>query len=1564
MHFIRFKILLIHPYQAIKYAIDPLDPDTSRWEVDILSMSWGFPDLDPSSPHATLMASAIHHASEMKKIMFAAASNYGANLPPNDPIPFPAKMPGVICINSSDGYGNKSDYNPPPRKTDYNFCTLGEAVLPTWDPKASHQTGKRETGTSFSAPIGASIAASFIEFIRQKISGEIEIPDELKCQARTREGILKIFVASSCRTKEGFQYLQPWSLLQCEHSENCPCRPNRERAARKVCNILRDDLIRPEDMNKIARFFAQASEPSVVEADVRDMENLHKPKCLDRTRVKLRLEIDTWANNPHGKHIYWLEGQLGTGKSTVARTIALEFSQQGRLGGNFFFSKDREALSNDSKFFRTIAHQLSELSPMLRLHYVNARENDLAYDSNLERLDMRIRWEKLIREPLSFLKFRPETILIVIDALDECNGLDVRTLLELIVDAKKLQNIKLKILITSRPEEDIRKDFLDLSEEVDHFELNEDDKSTIADDISLFFRNELRSLHKRRSQLDPPDWPSEDTVRQLTERADRLFVYATMACRYIEGSDGDTATTTEQRLSQVLHNKAFATLDDMYSFILTQSIDPIIGPKGNILSRIFRQILQLVVTSAEGDILGGQFRQILGLLVTLAEPVSKRVLGEMCRFCQKRLEPKIVYARVHSLRSVLAVPDSENAPVRTLHQSFRDFLLRCPDSRLKVDESAAHRDLFNSCIQIMSRDPKARLKRNICSIDHSGIEIGQIHGGKIEECLQTHTQYACRYWVHHLKNLDSSQQKSELRDDGTVHIFLQEHFLYWLEALSWTRKLFEGIRAIQLLEDIVDVSCASRHLTFETDYIIKGNESPNLQGFIHDAKRFLLYNQSMIETAPLQTYYSALIFAPEESLVRKAFQNQMPPWICRLSDVKKEWSSLLQPFEGHKGPVISTMFSADGSTLASASHDMTVRVWNVDTGKVVRTIKDRTNWSHSMAFSPDGGKLASYVFDSAGVKIWDLKTGREEKFFKNCASYGNGIAFSRDGRLVSGSGGTYRVRDIATEEVGPTFEHNLSHFNNVAFSPDCTMLAAGSAGSLKVWNMNTRDPKWFPGSSIFAFSPDSRRLASNDGGKVSVWNVATGIVEHTIGCSSVQSIVFSPYDGKNVAISSGSSVQVWDISAGQPEAPQFQFQGHPKRVNTIAFSPDGSRLASGSDDYTLLLWNVGTAQAPPTPAGHSGSINTIVFSSDGSKLATGSGDKTVRVWDVRTGLVELVLREHRGPVQTVVFSNDGRRLASASYDEVNLWNVESGSPGASKVEKMPTCSEHVLSIALSSNGSMLATGSLDKTVEIWNVSTGKRHSLRKHSKMVNCVVFSLDASMLASACSGKIIVWNTTTWRPVRILQRGADSIAFSSDGSRLAFGSRRYTKLNTVSVQVCNVATGEIDLEGLWDVGQCGQAFPTVEVVLFSPDDSMLAATSSDKVIRLWNIPERKIEQTLEGHWASLNSAVFSVDGSKSDFFYSVDSSGAWITQKGSRLLSLPSEYRPGKIAAKGNTLAIGTSSGRVVIFVFPSNKRRVRWFPEVFLFLFPFLLLLLVLALIFILPGYSTTFGHSRYS
>jgi WD40 repeat protein len=255
-----------------------------------------------------------------------------------------------------------------------------------------------------------------------------------------------------------------------------------------------------------------------------------------------------------------------------------------------------------------------------------------------------------------------------------------------------------------------------------------------------------------------------------------------------------------------------------------------------------------------------------------------------------------------------------------------------------------------------------------------------------------------------------------------------------------------------------------------------------------------------------------------------------------------------------------------------------------------------------------------------------------------------------------------------------------------------------------------------------------------------------------------------------------------DLVSKQVYFPTLQtLKGHTDRVTSVAFSPDGKLLASGSWDNTVKLWDVVSGQEVRTLTGHVNHVTNIAFSPDGKLLASGSTDKTVKLWDVASGQEVRTLTSPTDFVTSVAFSPDGKLLASGSWvNTVKLWDVASGQ----EVRTLTGHTDWVQSVAFSPDGKLLASGSTDKTVMLWDVASGQDlRTLTGHTANVNSVAFSPNGKLLASASSDKaVILWDAASGQQVCKLT-GYDvdmlaeighvfSVAFSPDGKLLASGS------------------------------------------------------------------------------------------------------------------------------------------------------------------------------------------------
>jgi len=502
----------------------------------------------------------------------------------------------------------------------------------------------------------------------------------------------------------------------------------------------------------------------------------HNARCLLGTRVNLLQEIMTWSESTSGAGIYWLNGVAGTGKSTIARTVARDCHDQKRLGASFFFSRGQGDLGNADKLFTTLATQLANTRSLSALKPYICRA--IAENPDISERGLAEQWKHLIFQPLSNMKdvsIQSGPYILVIDALDECEGeKDIGHILRLFASANTLDTVQLKIFVTSRPETPIRLGFDKIPEAHQNFILHHIPEHIIQSDISIFLRHELEYIRRANVFLSE-QWPGDSTIKHLCQRARGLFIYASTACRFIS----DPYCHPVESLDIILRDEyvgqtSTGELDDMYTKILTHAITSEAQDKKKISSQI---------------------RQVVGAIIILLDSLPATILDRLLL-----LREGTVHVRLRCLHSILDIPKSQGSPIRLLHPSFRDFLLdqqRCKDPQFYVDKGEAHNQIFVSCLKLMSE----YLKRDICNLQLPGALISNVEDGNVEKCIPLDVQYACRHWVYHVQ-----QSTTKLYDNDPVHIFLRKHFLHWLEALSLIGKLNEGVLALKILESILRVS--------------------------------------------------------------------------------------------------------------------------------------------------------------------------------------------------------------------------------------------------------------------------------------------------------------------------------------------------------------------------------------------------------------------------------------------------------------------------------------------------------------------------------------------------------------------------------------------------------------------------------------------------------------------------------------------------------------------------------------------------------------------------------------
>ena len=413
--------------------------------------------------------------------------------------------------------------------------------------------------------------------------------------------------------------------------------------------------------------------------------------------------------------------------------------------------------------------------------------------------------------------------------------------------------------------------------------------------------------------------------------------------------------------------------------------------------------------------------------------------------------------------------------------------------------------------------------------------------------------------------------------------------------------------------------------------------------------------------------------------------------------------------------VYSLVFSPDGHMLLSGAGNGIVRLWNVDSGQLIREIKADYTGVNNAVFSPDGRKFAtvSCVIASinlgcleVAIKLWDTNTGEflQPLGFHKGSSLS--IAFSPDGLVLisAGEADGVQVLDTSTGRVKEELDGFFSYVWSVTISPDGHTLAETTSGIVLFWDISTRQilrklEKDNEPFYVVTFSPDGHILATaTSNGTIRLWDLSTYEVIRTLEAHApLDNIVFSP-DGKMLA-SAGeipwdgqSTLCLWNTATGQL---LYTLKG-----STAAFSPDGETIVS-NDNNTVLLYDVNTGELL-RKFNQTDRILDLTFNSDSRTIAIGSGDHNIHLWDVATGQPLSLLTGHTNSVGTIVFSPNGRLLASAALvfdNTVRFWETGAG-------QLLYVLEGHVFpvsSLAFSPDGRLLASGSEDGTARLWGI---------------------------------------------------------------------------------------------------------------------------------------------------------------------------------------------------------------------------------------------------------------------
>jgi hypothetical protein len=480
-------------------------------------------------------------------------------------------------------------------------------------------------------------------------------------------------------------------------------------------------------------------------------------ECLPGTHTDILRSIIDWAYSTSVEsRLLWVKGLAGSGKSTLSTTIAHALQKQGRLGAFVFFNRDVEERNQSANVMRTLAYQLASFSPVIRTAIAQA----IYTTPRITQSMLHFQFTKLLIEPLRNLPATEGPIVLILDTLDECGSAEGREpLLSLLSSESVHLPSFVRILITSRDERDIRR-ALEGQSHVLIRELNLTSENNMNDTLN-FFRNRMAEILSTNTLLQlAHDWPGDPAIFALNKHAAGLFIWASTACRFIDGYD--PRRNLDVILLGGMSTKAQSALNTLYRTALESAMKDI----------------------WDDEYFRADFCSIMGTILVARNPISDKTIDTLLSL--ERPSRHIIS------RLGCVLHWSETEPVRILHPSFTDFLsdqLRCGSDLWHVDTLLHSRLLAIHCISHLN----TVLQRNICDLVLSQATVNEV--------LPEATSYACTSWIDHVCII--MEEVDLVRD--TLEQFLFRHLLHWLEAMSILKKSKTTIRSVCCLRDWLHV---------------------------------------------------------------------------------------------------------------------------------------------------------------------------------------------------------------------------------------------------------------------------------------------------------------------------------------------------------------------------------------------------------------------------------------------------------------------------------------------------------------------------------------------------------------------------------------------------------------------------------------------------------------------------------------------------------------------------------------------------------------------------------------
>ncbi|OCQ99801.1 hypothetical protein BCD64_01570 [Nostoc sp. MBR 210] len=601
-----------------------------------------------------------------------------------------------------------------------------------------------------------------------------------------------------------------------------------------------------------------------------------------------------------------------------------------------------------------------------------------------------------------------------------------------------------------------------------------------------------------------------------------------------------------------------------------------------------------------------------------------------------------------------------------------------------------------------------------------------------------------------------------------------------------------------------------------------------------------------------------------------SFDGNLQDSTIELWSLENNPKKIIQFVAVQKNTISSIVFSPDNKTLAVASIDHVVKIWdlkqlNVKSFKPFKLPSNTQDKSEDISiaidlltFSPDGQTLA--YGDNKTVQLWDLNTQKLQTNLNGHQADISSVAFSPDGGNLASAGAdnTIILWNLDGKLLNTLKGHEAA-INRLTLSPNAQILASASDdNTIKLWDLNGKLLHTLKGHKYavtnIAFSPDNQTLAStSNDNTISLWNLDGKLLHKlTKNNYSLTNVAFSP--GGTILASAGSdnNINLWDINGNL----WHTLRGHKYAITSIVFSHRNKSIATASKDTTIKLWNF-KGELLQTLKGHQAAVTTVAFSHNDQILASSSEDGTLKLWNLQGKPLPLTIKDknHSAPVTSVVFSRDDKKVIFGSADgTIKLWNLQG--------KKLRTLTAHqaaITSIVFDSKTNTFASTSEDNTVKYWNLNGTLLQTFRGHQAAVTSVIFHPYKRILISASKDKTIkLWKLNKLGQTLKHSDTVTSVVFSRDGKTLV--SAGYDK---------TINFWKLDGTEPTFIDSISPSFKDAKIItkiILSPDSKYLVAATKGEDILFWNLQHKKPQEPKmnqkDGQTGTITSIALSPDG------------------------------------------------------------------------------------------------------